>query len=160
MGPYLKGLRKHVGSRCVMVPGVRAIILNDRDEVLLQKRTDVDCWGLPAGGVELDETALQALKREVKEETQLDVRRAEPMAFYSGPSERFTYPNGDQVQCVSVAFIVRDWTGTPRADDVEGSEVRFWPLEALPADLVAIHARTLNDFKRYTGDFLLPTEAV
>ena len=160
MGPYLKSIRDCIGSQCVLLPGVRAIVLNDRDEVLLQRRTDLDCWGLPSGSVELDETALEALKREVREETHLDVLRAEPMALYSGLSQRFRYPNGDEIQCFSVAFIVRDWTGTPKADGIEGSEVRFWPLKDLPQDLVAIHARTLADFRHYQGGFLLSTEPV
>ena len=103
---------------------------------------------------------MEALKREVAEETSLQVIQAEPMALYSGPTQRFTYPNGDEIQCFSVAFIVRDWTGTPKADGVEGSEVRFWSLNDLPQDLVTIHARTLIDFKQYQGKFLLPTETV
>lgn len=160
MGPYLQSMRSRVGSQCLLLPGVRAIIVNDQDEVLLQKRTDLDCWGLPSGSVELDETALEALKREVRQETDLEVRQAEPMALYSGPSQRFKYPNGDEIQCFSVAFVVRDWSGRPRADGVEGSEVRFWPLDALPGDLVAIHARTLADFKQYRGGFFLRPERV
>ena len=83
------------------------------------------------------------------------MRKAEPMGSYSGPTQRFRYPNGDEVQCFSVAFIVRGWTGTPRADGVEGSEVRFWPVDSLPDDLVRIHARTLDDFREYEGGFLL-----
>ena len=67
MSPYLHSIRKQVGKQCILLPGVRALILNDRNEVLLQHRTDLDCWGLPAGSVELDETALEALKREVLE---------------------------------------------------------------------------------------------
>lgn len=155
MGPYLESIRSRLGPQCILLPGVRAIILHDRDEVLLQRRTDLACWGLPSGSVELDETALEALKREVREETGLEVRRAEPMALYSGPSQRFTYPNGDEIQCFSVAFIVRNWAGEPKADGVEGSEVRFWPMNALPEDLVTIHARTLSDFRQYHGGFLL-----
>jgi len=158
MGPYLKSIRSRVGPQCILLPGVRAIVLNDRGEVLLQRRMDLGCWGLPAGSVELDETALEALKREVREETGLDVRRAEPMALYSGRGERFRYPNGDEIQCFSVAFIVREWSGTPKADGVEGSEVRFWRLDRLPQDLVAIHARTLADFRQYHGGFLLADE--
>lgn len=156
MGPYLERMRSGVGSECILLPGVRAIILNDREEILLQRRTDIGCWGLPSGAVELDETALEALKREVLEETGIEVRHAEPMALYSGPSQRFRYPNGDEIQGFSVAFIIRDWTGMPRADGVEGSEVRFWPVDALPQNLVAIHARTLDDFRQYRGGFLLP----
>ena len=158
MGPYLESIRSRLGPQCILLPGVRAIILNDRDEVLLQRRTDLACWGLPSGSVELDETALEALKREVREETGLEVRQAEPMALYSGPSQRFKYPNGDEIQCFSIAFIVRTWAGEPKADGVEGSEVRFWPMDALPENIVAIHARTLDDFRQYHGGFMLPNE--
>lgn len=151
MGPYLQSLRSRVGPQPILLPGVRAIILNEREEVLLQRRTDMALCGLPSGSVELDEMALDALAREVFEETGLEVRQAEPMALYSGPCQRFKYPNGDEIQCFSVAFIVREWTGEPKADGVEGSEVRFWPIDELPEDLVPIHAKTLNDFRRYHG---------
>ena len=65
MGPYLESIRSRVGSQCILLPGVRAIILNDGEEVLLQRRTDLDCWGLPSGSVEFDETALEALSKVV-----------------------------------------------------------------------------------------------
>ena len=93
MGPYLQDMRSCLGSQCILLPGVRAIILNDQGEVLLQHRTDINCWGLPAGSVELDETALEALKREVHEETGLKVHRAEPMARYSGGRPSKPGPN-------------------------------------------------------------------
>jgi len=137
------------------VPGVRAIILNQYGEVLLQRRSDNDFWGLPGGGVELHETALEALHREVHEETRIVVCSAEPMALYSGPGQRFCYPNGDEVQPFAIAFIVREWAGKPEADGIEGLELRFWSLDALPCDIVPIHARTLEDFRAYNGRFIV-----
>lgn len=105
--------------------------------------------------MEPGETALEALAREVHEETALEIVRAEPMALHSGPEQFFVYPNGDEVQCFSVSFVIREWRGRPEADGVEGSEVRFWPLDGLPENLVEIHARILDDFSRYDGTFLL-----
>ncbi len=160
MGPYVQAIRSRIGHERLLLPGVRAIILNDRDEVLLQFRTDLHSWGLPSGSVELDETAVEALRREVQEETGLELRHAEPMALYSGPSQSHKYPNGDEVQGFAIAFIVREWAGTPRADGVEGSEVRFWPLDDLPKRLVPIHAQTLADFQSYQGGFLIPNDEV
>lgn len=157
---YVETLRSRIGRNCIHLPGVRAIILNERGEVLLQRRTDMECWGLPAGAVELDETAFEALRREVAEETNLIVQAGEPMALHSGPGQRFRYPNGDWIQGFAITFIVREWTGHPKADGVEGSELRFWPLEALPTDLVSIHARTLDDYKRYKGKFIVPDHSL
>lgn len=155
MSSYLQTIRKLVGSRCIFLPGVRAIIINEAGEVLLQRRTDTDHWGLPGGSVELHESAIDALKREVSEETSLKVLQAEPMALYSGPTQRFAYPNGDKIQCFALAFIIRQWEGQPRPDGVEGSEVRFFSLSQLPADLHLIHRQTLEDYGKYDGTFLL-----
>lgn len=153
---YVTTLRKHLGSERIHLPGVRAIILNDFGEVLLQRRTDMNLWGLPAGAVEMDETAFEGLRREVLEETNLDVQTAEPMALHSGPSQRFQYPNGDQVQGFAITFIVRSWTGQPKADGIEGSDLKFWPIEALPPDIVSIHAQTILNYKDYKGQFMMP----
>jgi mutator protein MutT len=151
---YLTEIRKLVGHRRIFVPGVRAIILNEAGEILLQRRTDNGLWGLPGGSVELDETLLDALKREVAEETSLNVIDAEPMGIYCGPNQKFAYPNGDKVQCFAIAFIVKQWAGHPQADHAEGSEVRFFPLSQLPENLAPIHYQTLIDYARYNGKFL------
>ena len=151
---YLKDIRKLVGSRRIFVPGVRAVIVNNAGEILLQQRTDTDVWGLPGGSVELDETAFEALQREVAEETSLAVLEAEPMALYCGPDQKFVYPNGDCVQCFAVAFIVRRWEGQPRADGIEGSMVRFFSLLKLPVRLASVHKQTIHDYAGYDGKFI------
>ena len=156
MGDYVKTIRNYVGSRCIFVPGVRAIILNKANEVLLQRRTDMKLWGLPAGATELNESALDSLKREIAEETSLTVLEAEPMALYSGANQKIIYPNGDEIQCFALAFIVRKWEGVPQADGAEGSEVRFFPIDKLPEKIVPIHKKTLDDYRSYKGTFLLP----
>lgn len=138
------------------MPGVRAIILNRDGEILLQHRRDNSLWGLPGGSVELDETALEALKREVEEETSLKVLEAEPMGLYCGPRQKFSYPSGDRVQCFAVAFIVRRWEGRPHADGLEGSMVRFFSISELPESIIVpVHRQTLEDYLRYDGTFLL-----
>ncbi|MBN2024739.1 MAG: NUDIX domain-containing protein [Pirellulales bacterium] len=155
MNDYIKTMRPLVGSRPMLLPGVRALISNPQGEILLQRRTDMPRWCLPSGSVELDETALDALKREVSEETSLVVLEAEPMGLYSGPSQKFAYPNGDEIQCFSIAFLVRRWQGDPRADGVEGSELRFFAPSRMPDELVAIHKSTIEDYQTYRGKFIL-----
>lgn len=155
MSSYYQTMRQFIGTECLFLPGVRAIIPNERGEILLQRRTDMPFWALPAGSLELNETALEALQREVREETGLEVIEAEAIALYSGAEQKLTYPNGDQVQCFAISFIVRQWEGSPRADGVEGSEVRFFPLSQLPENLMNIHKQTIEDYRGYQGKFIL-----
>lgn len=89
------------------------------------------------------------------EETGIAVIDAEPMALYSGPGQRFQYPNGDEVQPFAIAFIVRKWSGNPHADGIEGLDLRFWSMDDLPCAMVAIHALTLEDFRAYRGRFIV-----
>ena len=51
--------------------GVGAIILNDENKVLVGKRKDnpIDKWQMPQGGVEKNEDYVDAMKRELFEET-------------------------------------------------------------------------------------------
>jgi len=151
---YVQTLRQSVGHSLIHLPGVRALIFNEQEEILLQHRKDVPMWGLPAGAVELNESVFEALKREVEEETSLQVIAAEPMALYSGPTQRFRYPNNDEIQCFSVAFIIRKWQGKPRADGIEGYELRFFSLSKLPKKIVPIHQQTITDYKHYEGRLL------
>lgn len=53
--------------------GAFAIIFDESGKVLLSHRPDLDIWNLPGGGVETRELPTEAVIREVKEETGLDV---------------------------------------------------------------------------------------
>ena len=58
-------------NRLPMRNGVGAIILNRENKVFVGKRKDnpVDKWQMPQGGVEIGESYLSAMKRELYEET-------------------------------------------------------------------------------------------
>ena len=58
--------------------GVRAIVTDDRDRIFLVKHTYVRGWHLPGGGVERGETVAQAVKKELGEEANIEVR-SEPV---------------------------------------------------------------------------------
>ena len=56
-----------------IVPSVTAVVLNEQGELLLVHRTDNGLWALPGGGVDPGESVTDAVVREVKEETGLDI---------------------------------------------------------------------------------------
>jgi len=56
--------------------GCGAFIINDQNELLLQQRNkspEKEYWSIPGGKVEMFETFDQAVKREVKEETGVNI---------------------------------------------------------------------------------------
>src|SRR5687768_16033846 len=104
MFDYLKQLRSMIGNTKIVLPGVRALVFNDRGEHLLEKQTHFGSWALPHGCVDVGESVIDALKREVKEETGFSILEATAIGLYTDPKYSVTYSNGDQVQTFTVAF--------------------------------------------------------
>jgi 8-oxo-dGTP pyrophosphatase MutT (NUDIX family) len=129
---YLKNLRVRIGHDVLLTPGVAAVIVNDRGEVLLQRRSDDGRWGLPGGAMEPGEEPAETLVREVREETALEVVPERIVGVYSGPDFRVRYGNGDEAMIVSITFACRPGTGEPRVNDDESLEIRYFAPDALP----------------------------
>lgn len=90
--------------------GAAAIILNSKNQILLQSRADRDKWGLPGGCQELGERFQDTIIREIKEETNLDVKEEdlELVDIVSGESRRNDYPNGDVVINNTVLYCIKN----------------------------------------------------
>jgi putative (di)nucleoside polyphosphate hydrolase len=66
--------------------GVGAAIVNDAGQVLACERTDVPgAWQLPQGGLREHESVVEAVFREVREETGIRERDLEPLDSYPQP---------------------------------------------------------------------------
>jgi len=126
--------------------GVAIIILNDENQVLLQKRADVGLWGIPSGHIEKGETVSEAAIREVKEETNLDIRITKLIGVYSDPSSQvFTYPSGKVVHFITTCFLAEITGGELRCNLDESLEIKFFKLQKLPHVLLKMHPQWLKD---------------
>ncbi len=151
MPDYIADLRRMIGNTKLIVPGVRALIFDRQGRLLLERQKAFGSWALPHGCVDLGESVYGALCREVEEETGIRVLEAELLGIYSHPKYSVTYPNGDQVQTFTAAFLVREWQGGLRPDGEEVVELDFFPLEALPQPMYPIHLDTIEDYKSFNG---------
>ena len=147
---YLGQLRKLVGKRKLLVITARAIIRDQAGRLLLVRRRDNGAWVMPAGTMELDESILDCLTREVREETGLTVVSAVPMAIYSEPRFSFVTAYGDPYQPLSIVFVVDQWEGELLVETDETADARFFHLDELP-DVPARYLETLEDLRRYDG---------
>lgn len=126
--------------------GVAVIIFNEEKQVLLQKRADVELWGIPSGHIEIGETVSEAAIREVKEETNLDIKIKKIIGVYSEPnSQVFAYPNGKVVHFITTCFLAEITGGELRCNSDESLEIEFFHPEELPQDLLKMHPQWLKD---------------
>lgn len=80
---YLGKLRRLVGDMKLINVAVRAVILDKEGRILLVQRKDNKRWVLSSGSLEVEESIVDALKREVLEETGLIVKDYELIPIYS-----------------------------------------------------------------------------
>jgi ADP-ribose pyrophosphatase YjhB (NUDIX family) len=136
-------------------PGVSAVIFTG-EGLLLQRRTDNQLWGLPGGGVEPGESVSDAVAREVREETGLDVTPIRLIGVYSSPENNqiVTYPDGNVIHYVSSSFECRIVGGALACGD-ESLELGWFDPERLPPELMPMHRiRVFDALARQPGAFV------
>lgn len=128
--------------------GAAAIILNDKNQILLQRRSDNDKWGLPGGCQELGERFEETVVREIKEETNLDVNENDLVliSVISGNERRKQYPNGDIVFNNTVLYLAKKYTGELKWNK-ESKVMEFFDFDNLPesqhdSDLIAAYLKS------------------
>lgn len=125
-------LRKYIGHEPLIGVGATTLVFNDKNELLLNLRTDTNTWGIPGGAMELYETIEETAVRELKEETGICAEELELVGVLSGKDYYFEYPNGDKMCTVIVLFKVLNFSGTLKVSDNESKSLRFFPLTNLP----------------------------
>jgi 8-oxo-dGTP pyrophosphatase MutT (NUDIX family) len=114
-----------------MTLGVRAMVLDENGRVFLVKHSYISGWHLPGGGVEVGETLLQAVARELREEGNIDITeppQLHAMFFNDRVSRR------DHV----ALFVVRGFRQI--AAPVPDHEIvahGFFAIDAMPNDTTA-----------------------
>ena len=111
--------------------GARGMVIDEAGRFLLIRHTYTPGWTFPGGGVELGETVLDALGRELSEEA--NVTLAGPPQLFAIYSNASIFP-GDHV----LLYVVRHWRQSHMpAPNREIAEIGFFGADALPADMTA-----------------------
>jgi len=131
---YLASLRKHVGHAPLLMVGAATLVTDEAHRLLLLKRADSGCWGPPGGAVELGEVVEDAARREVREETGLELDNLDLFGVFSGAEFFYHYPNGDEVHNVTIVYLARP-AGTQVRLNAEHTEWGWFAPTQVPADL-------------------------
>lgn len=128
---YIQSLRKVIGTEPIIAPGSAVIVLNERNEILLQLRSDTNDWGVPGGGMEMGDSLEETARRELFEETGLEAQELELLDIASGKEFYYQFPHGDEIYNVTAVFKAIKVTGTLTFDE-ESVELGYFPLDSLP----------------------------
>ena len=119
-----------------IVPAVTAIVINNSNELLMIERSDNGYWAVPGGAQDIGESVIEAVKREVAEETGIVVEVVHLTGIYSDPRHVIAYDNGEVRQEFSLCFRAKPVGGSLRMS-AEAAKVQWVSPEQL--DSLKIH---------------------
>ena len=107
--------------------------------VLIERKNEPRGLALPGGFVNVGERVEDALMREMKEETHLDVTISRVLGIYSDPAR------DPRFHTASVVYVVKA-KGMPKGGD-DAKEAKLYSLDAIPMEkLVFDHAKIVQDY--------------
>ena len=127
--------------------GVFGTIFDERGRVLLCHRKDHDLWNLPGGALETNEAPWNGVKREVKEETGLDVEVSRLLGVYSKPDKN------DLV----FSFLCKVVGGEITLND-EADKIEYFEVDKLPSATVLKQVERIKDAIQNSSGVLLKVQ--
>ena len=119
------------------------IIIMDNNKILLQKRKGSKLWpgyyALPAGHIDKGENQYEALIREAKEETGLDINELRLLGTTSGKNCFIEFPHGDKAFFITIGYVCKSYSGKLSIDNFETKDLRFFGYNELPENIPRSH---------------------
>jgi 8-oxo-dGTP pyrophosphatase MutT (NUDIX family) len=110
-------------------PTVFAAVRDPVGRILLARRADTRNWELPGGKVELGESAMDAVAREVAEETGVMIAVTGVSGLYTDPGHVMVYRTGEVRQQYAMCVHAVPVSGEPRPDHDEMINVAWIAIE-------------------------------
>ena len=144
---YLKELRKRTKHMPLVLPHSVVILFNEKGQVLLEERSDDGYFDFPGGGIDLKESAEDAARRELLEETGLVAKELELFKVYSGEITHYVYFNGDEIYGVDLVYICKKYDGELKPQIEEVKNLLFVNLDKMPEKMSIRNKQIIKDLK-------------
>ncbi len=117
------------------------VIISINDGIVMVNRIfPPEGWALPGGFVEKNETLEAAARREMKEETGLDLENIRQFHAYSDPKR------DSRFHTVSVVFTAKGAGKIKAGSDAGAADI--FKLNGLPQTIAFDHRKIISDFKK------------
>jgi ADP-ribose pyrophosphatase YjhB (NUDIX family) len=121
------------------IPTVDIIIeIESKGIILIKRKNPPYGWAIPGGFVDYGESLEEAVLREAKEETNLDVERLRQFHTYSDPQR------DPRHHSISTVYVGKG-KGKPRAKD-DAIEIGIFTESSLPREIAFDHRAVLSDY--------------
>jgi 8-oxo-dGTP pyrophosphatase MutT (NUDIX family) len=145
---HLGQIRQKWGSAPILFPGVLVVVLNAKGQVLLGRRPDFNAWSALGGSMEIGESMIDTLLREVEEEASVPVKSYEFFGLMSASKYKVIYTHGDITQGINGLFAV-----TLEHDDVkrdaEHSAMEWFDVQTPPEDTTPATKAMLKMYQEF-----------
>ena len=154
MKDYIKYIRSLVGHKEIMAIAVCALIINEKEEVLLETRSDNNKFSFPGGALNMGEKIIDGLNREIKEETGIDLsliknKTVRLFGIYSGEEGKFIYPNKDITYYTDIVFLIKVNSKDIiiKEHDLESLDIKFYKFNDINLEnMVTFDKEVLIDY--------------
>lgn len=108
-------------------------VLHPREVLLIKRKNDPykDCWALPGGFMDINETTLQCAKRELKEETNYDCKE-DDLFLLSIADKVDRDPRG---RTISAVYLLEDWHSKEELQNLvagdDASELKWFKVSSI-----------------------------
>jgi ADP-ribose pyrophosphatase YjhB (NUDIX family) len=132
-----------------------SIFDSEKEKVLLVRRADNGKWAVPGGYMSSGENFSEACKREVLEETGVEVNVKRLIGIYTSPNLLLEYPDGNKWQLVVLHFEAEFKNGELKPSE-ETTEFGFFSLEEISSlDMNSLdRKRALDGFAKVQAVFI------
>lgn len=128
--------------------GAFGIIFDEQKRVLLVHRRDYDLWNLPGGTLEDFESPKNAVIREVREETGLEVKVFKLLGVY----------NKENKNDIAFSFLCKVIGGEITLND-EADKIEYFEVDKLPPNSVPKQVERIKDALSNPGEVIFKTQS-
>ena len=128
--------------------GAFGIIFDEQKRVLLVHRRDYDLWNLPGGTLEDFESPVNAVKRETKEETGLEVEVSKLLGVY----------NKESKNDMAFSFLCKVVGGEITLND-EADKIEYFDIDKLPSNTVPKQVERIKDALSNPSEVIFKTQS-